>query len=361
MRKTFFTVGPSQLYPTVPGHIKTALKENIFSLSHRSSTFTDICKNTHTALRKLLNIPSTHHIFFTSCALEGMERTIQNTVAKNSFHFVNGSFSREFWQIAVDLQKNAVRFDAPNGEDFDFTSANIPKATELICIVQNETSTGVAIPMEEIYQVKKQNPQALIAIDVVSSIPYTAIDFSQIDIVLFSVQKGFGLPAGLGVLIVNEKALAKAESIAKKNISLGSFHSFPKLLEFEQKFQTRETPNVSNIYLLGKVAEDMLSVGIEVIREETEKKAKLIYDFFEQHKKYKPYVADPFRSQTTIVIDVNGDSEKIVKTLAKKGLVVAQGYGKRKDQHIRIANFPSLSQQQIKSLLQTISKLSLSA
>lgn len=354
MKKIFFTVGPSQLYPTVSGHIKTALKENIFSLSHRSSTFTDIVKDTYTALRKLLNIPTTHHIFFTSCALEGMERTIQNTVGKNSFHFVNGSFSREFWQIAVDLQKNAVRFDAPNGEGFDMQSVKIPKKTELICIVQNETSTGVAIPMEHIYQIKKQHPQALIAVDVVSSIPYTTIDFSLIDIVLFSVQKGFGLPAGLGVLIVNDKALAKAEALAKKQISLGSFHSFPKLFEFEQKFQTRETPNVANIYLLGKVAEDMLKVGIDKIRKQTEQKAKLVYDFFEKHKKYKPYVAEPFRSKTTIVIDVNGESEKIVKTVKNKGLIVAQGYGKRKDQHIRIANFPSLTQKQIETLLRNL-------
>ncbi len=355
MKKTFFTVGPSQLYPTVPNHIKTALQENIFSLSHRSTTFSQIYKNTDTALRKLLTIPNTHHIFFTSSALEGMERTIQNTVEKNSFHFVNGSFSREFWQIATDLKKNALRFDAPNGEGYDFAEAKIPKNTELISIIQNETSTGVAIPMQQIYEVKKQNPQALIAIDVVSSIPYTSIDFSLIDIVLFSVQKGFGLPAGLGILIVNEKALKKADVLAKKNLSVGSFHSFPKLLEFEQRFQTRETPNVINIYLLSKVAEDMLSFGIDRIKIQTEKKAELLYNFFDQHKKYKPYVKEPYRSKTTIVIDVNGESEKIVNHLEKNGFVVAAGYGKRKDQHIRIANFPSLSFASTKKLLTAFS------
>jgi phosphoserine aminotransferase len=355
MKKIFFTVGPSQLYPTVPQHIKTALQENIFSLSHRSNTFTEIAKNTHLALRKLLNIPDTHHIFFTSCALEGMERTIQSTSEKNTFHFVNGSFSREFWQIATDLKRNALRFDAPNGEGYNFALAKIPKNTELICMVQNETSTGVAIPMEQIYLVKKQNPQALIALDVVSSIPYTEIDFSIIDIVLFSVQKGFGLPAGLGVLIVNEKAIKKAELLAKKNISLGSFHSFPKLLEFEKKFQTRETPNVANIYLLGKVAEDMLTIGLETIRRQTEEKAKLLYDFFEQHEKYQPYVEKPYRSQTTIVIDVNGESEKIINYFEKKQMIIAAGYGKRKEHHIRIANFPSISIEATKKLLAAFS------
>ncbi|HSA83384.1 MAG TPA: aminotransferase class V-fold PLP-dependent enzyme [Patescibacteria group bacterium] len=351
MNKIFFTVGPSQLYPTIPTHIKTALKDDVLSLSHRSSTFVDIVKTTHENLRKLLGIPDTHHIFFTSCALEGMERTIQNTVETNSFHFVNGSFSREFWQIAVDLKKNAVRFDADNGEGFDFTKAKIPHNTELICLIQNETSTGVAIPMKNIYNLKKQHQKKLIAVDVVSSIPYTKIDFSLIDILIFSVQKGFGLPAGLGIMIVNDKALQKAETLAEKNITIGSFHNFLKLAEFEQKFQTRETPNVLNIYLLGKVTEDMLQKGIETIRKETDEKADLLYKFFEKHTQYEPYVADSFRSQTTIVIDVKGESQNIVNNLKKKGLIVAQGYGKRKDDHIRIANFPSLTKKDIKKLL----------
>ena len=357
MKQTFFTVGPSQLYPTVPGHIQNALKENILSLSHRSSTFVEMVKNTHDNLRTLLNIPDTHHIFFTSCALEGMERAIQNTVEKNSFHFVNGSFSNEFWQIAIDLKKNAQRYEVSDGEGYNMAKIHIPKATELICLIQNETSTGVAIPMEHIYEMKKRNPHTLLAVDVVSSLPYPSIDFSLIDILIFSVQKGFGLPAGLGVMIVNEKAMKKAQLLTEKGINIGSFHNFLKLAAFEQKYQTRETPNVMDIYLLGKVTNDMLTKGIETIRKETATKAELIYHFFEKHNTYQPYVPDPFRSQTTIVIDVKGGSKQVVERLKQKGIVVAQGYGKHKNDHIRIANFPSTSITQVKKLLKAISQL----
>src|SRR4051794_36503509 len=99
MNKVFFTVGPSQLYPTVHDHIKKALEEHIPSLSHRSDKFSEFNKSATDNVRKLLNIPKSHHVFFTSSALEAMERTIQNTVYKYSYHFVNGSFSREFYQI----------------------------------------------------------------------------------------------------------------------------------------------------------------------------------------------------------------------------------------------------------------------
>jgi phosphoserine aminotransferase len=354
MRSVYFTVGPSQLYPTVPKHISTALAEDIPSLSHRSEAFKKINALTQTNLRALLNIPASHHIFYTSSALEAMERTIQNTAEKHVLNFVNGSFSREFYQIAVDLQKQTVREDVPNGEVFDFTKVNIPKNTELVCFIHNETSTGVAQPLENVKALTFANPDALIAMDMVSSAPYVKVDFSVIDIAFFSVQKGFGLPAGLGVMIVNDKALEKAKWLAGKGISIGSYHNFLKLEEFGDKFQTRETPNVLAIYLLGKVAGDMLEKGIDVIRKETDQKAQLITNFFEKHKQYRPYVTEPFRSKTTIVIDVKGESEQLVTKLAQKGFILAQGYGKRKDIHIRIGNFPAHTVSAVKQLLSSM-------
>lgn len=351
MKNIFFTVGPSQLYPTVPEHINTALRDDILSLSHRSEKFKDINKTTQLNLRKLLNLPETHHIFYTGCALEAMERVIQNTVKKHVLHFVNGSFSREFFQAADDLKKKVIRIDAPNGEGFNFDEIKIPKKTELVCFVHNETSTGVALHMESIYRLKKRYPEKLFAIDIVSSAPYVDLDFSKIDIAFFSVQKGFGMPAGLGVLIVNDAALAKALSLYGQGISIGSYHNFLKFREFEEKTQTRETPNVLGIYLLGKVAGDMLDIGIDTIRKEIETKAETIYSFFENHKEFKPNVTNSNRSLTTLVIDVNGKSDEIVKKLAKHGLIVAKGYGKRKDMHIRIGNFPAHTKADVKKLL----------
>lgn len=355
MKNIYFTVGPSQLYPTVPNHIANAVRDGIPSLSHRSEAFVKMNQETHSNLRKLLGIPDTHHIFYTGSALEAMERTVQNTVHKHVLHFVNGSFSREFYNISVDLKKQAIREDVPNGVGFNFGSIKIPKKTELICFVHNETSTGVMQPLDDVAALKRSNPNVMLAMDMVSSAPYAKVDFSIIDIAFFSVQKGFGLPAGLGVVIVNEKALAKAKWLDEKGISIGSYHNFLKLAEFEAKFQTRETPNVLAIYLLGKVAGDMLEKGIENIRKEINQKADLINTYFTNHKEFKPNVEEKFRSKTTIVIDVKGKSENVVSKLAKHGFIIAPGYGKRKDLHIRIGNFPAHRVSDVKKLLHAIS------
>ncbi len=209
--------------------------------------------------------------------------------------------------------------------------------------------------MQSIYDLKKANPEKLIAIDTVSSTPYVDINFKYIDICFFSVQKGFGLPAGLCVMIASPKALEKTEKLFKKDFSIGSYHSLKNLSEKAKDFQTPETPNVLNIYLLGKVTKDMLKKGIKKIRQETDKKAIALYNFFDNHKKYQPFINDvKFRSPTSLVFDVKGESVLLRKKLAKKGFIVSAGYGDNKLNHIRIANFPAHSYKDLKQMLKYI-------
>ena len=68
--------------------------------------------------------------------------------------------------------------------------------------------------------------EKLVALDCVSALPYADIPVDKVDAVYFSVQKGFGMPAGLGVLILSPAAVAKAATIEEAGISTGSYHSF---------------------------------------------------------------------------------------------------------------------------------------
>ena len=113
MKSIFFTPGPSQLYFTVEEHLKKALKENIGSISHRSSQFKDIYKDADNGLRTLLGIPDNFSIVFTSSATEIWERTIQGCVIDNSLHFVNGAFSSKFHQTAelLGIKANHIKAD----------------------------------------------------------------------------------------------------------------------------------------------------------------------------------------------------------------------------------------------------------
>src|SRR5690606_29728595 len=202
-----FTPGPSQLYFTVADHARQAFRDGIPSISHRSKQFEQISKEATEGLRDLLKVPDNYFISFTGSATEVWERIFQNLVEEKSFHLVNGSFSKRFYEIGVQLNKKAEKIEVPAGQGFD-TDVSIPSDAEVIAVTHNETSTGVSIPLEVIYQLKEQNPRAIIAVDAVSSLPYPSFDYSKVDTVFFSVQKGFGLPAGLGVWMVNENCIA---------------------------------------------------------------------------------------------------------------------------------------------------------
>lgn len=350
MKKVFFTVGPSQIYPTLPKHLQRALLEDIPSLNHRGGEFKKLFSDTSLKLKRLLKIPSSHAVFFISSALEGMERTIQSTVESISYHIITGSFGKTWMNISKQLGKEAIA--APG---VDVKNLLVPKDAEIICITQNDTSTGIQILMDDIYVLKKKYPKKLISLDVVSSIPYVDINYELADVTFFSVQKGFGLPAGLGVIIVSPEAMQKCGQLVKKRLSIGSFHSFENLYKKALDSQTPETPNVLNIYLFNKVLTDMLDQGISKIRKETDQKTKMMYDFFDAHPTLQPAISElEMRSQTTLVINTSGNTAKIRKKLSEAGFEIGAGYGDRKDDQIRIANFPSHTLSQVKQLLKNL-------
>ena len=356
--KVNFTPGPSQLFYTVEDHARQAFKNGITSLSHRSKEFEGIYAGVKSGLQELLGVPSGFHIFFTGSATEIWERSVQNLVANHAAHFVNGAFSKRYFEIAGQLGKTAFKIEAPLGSGFIEPIA-LPDQTELIALTQNETSTGVSLPLNFINNFKDKYPEALIAVDAVSSVPYPEFDFTKIDSLFFSVQKGFGLPAGLGVWMVNEKCLAKAEKLSKDGGAIGTYHSLPTLLANEKKNQTPETPNVLGIYLLGKVIEDMNMRGIQIIRKETEYKAAILYQALETNGFAKPFVKDKAnRSQTVVVAECGNQTERIAKELTKVGLNAGDGYGENKKTQLRFANFPTHSKEQFELLVDTLNTIS---
>lgn len=351
-----FTPGPSQLYFTVADHVREAFRAGIPSCSHRSTQFETLYSETSAGLRQLLSIPEHFMVFFTASATEIWERLIQNCVATNSFHLVNGSFSKRFYETARQLKKQPQKIEVAEGNGFD-AALSIPHDTELIAITQNETSTGVSLPMELIYAFRQNNPRAILAIDAVSSLPYASFDFTRIDSVFFSVQKGFGLPAGLGVWILNDRCIAKAEKFLEMDINIGSYHSIPTLKAHALKNQTPETPNVLGIFLLNKVVQDFLRRGIETIRRETEYKAAILYHSLEQHPRISPFVREEnFRSKTVIVADCQENTQALKRHLETKGLFPGDGYGPLKKTQLRFANFPAHSKEQFELLVDTLNE-----
>jgi phosphoserine aminotransferase len=357
MSLTFFTPGPAQLYPTFEKHLQTFVSEQLGSISHRSQQYRDLHKFTVDQLRILLNVPASHAILFLGSASEIWERILFSCVELESYHLVNGSFSKKFYDYSNSLNKYAHLFEKPMGESFVASEVVVPEYAELICTTHNETSSGVQMPVSEIHKIKQKNPSKFIAVDMVSSAPYPELDYSLIDTAFFSVQKAFGLPAGLGVWIVSEKCLQKAEYI-KNQYSIGAHNDLPTLWKNALNNETPATPNVMGIYLLGKIAEDFNKIGVQNIRKETEQKAALIYKFIEKTTGFTPFVKEKAnRSQTVVVANTELVSTDIIKAVKSQGMVIGSGYGKYKLNQLRIANFPATSLEDVEKLIHVLGRI----
>ena len=353
MKNVYFTAGPSQVYSKIPQFINEAIENEVLSMSHRGEKFQELFNDVRSHLKQLLNIPQENQIFFLSSANEAWEKIIENCVETHSFHFINGAFGKRLFQISGELKKTPASHEVEFGYGFDFKNVAVPENAEVVCITHNESSTGVATDIKKIHDLKKQNPKKLFALDTVSSMPYVDVDFSLIDCIYFSVQKGFGLPAGLGVIVLTPAAMEKSEYLQQKGLNIGSYHNFPTQLKFAQKGQTPETPNVLNIYLLNKVVEDMLNIGIDTIRKETDKKAELMYGFFDKQKEYELFVkSKEDRSPTVVVAKTPENSKKTIEKLKQHNIIIGKGYGPYKDEYVRISNFPTTTIANVKKLLE---------
>ena len=179
---------------------------------------------------------------------------------------------------------------------------------------------------------------------------------NSVDTFYFSVQKCFGLPSGLGVWIYNDKCLDVCNKNIKKGKITGSYHSLERLHKMGIKNQTSETPNTLGIYLLSKVVNDMNAKGINKIINEINYKSKLINLTINNHPKICHSIENTeIRSKTVIVADTKSNSEVLINKLKDYNLIIGKGYGNNINQ-IRIANFPTHSQESVEILCDYISK-----
>jgi phosphoserine aminotransferase len=350
-----FNVGPSKVYPQIKDFLQDAYNENILSMPHRSQTFMDMVKKTIFLLKQKLQIPTQYTIVFASSATECWEMVAQSLVTKKSYHLINGAFGQKWYDYTHYIHRSVEKHHFEINENLDvsqvqtffaFAERRTGKAeleeNALICFTQNETSNGTQIPMKSIESVHQLFPRQLIAVDATSSMAGISFQWRSADVWFASVQKCFGLPAGLAVMILSPRAVARVAEIGEKK----HYNSLSKVCENIEKFQTTHTPNVLGIYLLMRSLENAplikdVETGIKL-------RAKQWYQFFEKHTHFKPLIQNELvRSDTVIAIKAQTEHLPILKERAKKaGFLLGNGYDKWKETTFRIANFPAITDEE---------------
>ncbi|CAA9234209.1 MAG: Phosphoserine aminotransferase [uncultured Adhaeribacter sp.] len=184
-------------------------------------------------------------------------------------------------------------------------------------------------------------PDPLIAVDATSSMAGITLKYIKADIWYASVQKCFGLPAGLAVMVCSPRTIFRAKQLNEKR----HYNSLVPMYEKMLNYQTTHTPNVLNIYLLNKVLEQRPL--IKVTDKELVQRAQQLYDFFHEQMagSLSLLVENPeVRSHT--VIAVKGPDkhlDDIKKNAARQGITLGNGYGTWAKNTFRVANFPAIT------------------
>ncbi len=353
-----FSPGPSAVSAAVRADLIAAANNNLPHISHRSKQFITISQQAIDGLRRLFAIPTDYHVLYTSSAQEAWEISIKSCVAKTAFHFVQGAFSEKFSDVTRGLNKTALVDTVPWGEQNDYAAVMIPLEAELVAVTHNETSTGVMCSMSEIAKLRQRYPKKFLVVDSTSIAGATEMDITQADIWLFSVQKCFGLPAGLGIMIVHQRVIDRAKQLIADRINPAGVSNLPAMVQEMKKYQTIATPNVMNIYLLSEQVKRWNAAGglAKNIAETNQK-----YDYITQviaHQTTLHFLvqAEPYRSRSVLCLTAEPQVIETLHTKAKAANIeLGQGYGKLKTTTIRLGNFPATTLVDFEQVFQVLS------
>jgi len=350
--KATFYPGPSRLYDQVSAFSADAFAKGILSMNHRSAASEEMYNITKVRLFDFLNVPEGYHLAFVSSATECWEIISQSLVEEQITHLYNGDFGKKWFEFSQKLKPQAQEIDFSVDDLLKPEILDISLENEWICLTQNETSNGTQIHDEVLGAFRKAFIDQYIAVDATSSLGGINLNIGNADLWFASVQKCFGLPSGLGLLIYSDAVVQKAESIGEKN----HYNSFLNIHQNSLKNQTHYTPNVLDIYLLFRLLETLPNIQEIGIRIET--RAKHLYNYFQGYSEFQPISQNPFCYSDT-VLAFEGEPAFIteLKNVARQnGLILGNGYGNWKSNSFRIANFPAIPDNEMEELVRFFDK-----
>ncbi|MCX6113531.1 MAG: alanine--glyoxylate aminotransferase family protein [Proteobacteria bacterium] len=349
MRKRLFIPGPVDVREEVLKNMGTQM------ISHRGKEASALQKRMHDKIQQVFHTKNLI-VFSTSSGSGLMESSIKCCTAKRVAVFSVGSFGDRWANMGVSNGVPTDCFTVANPGDATTPDA-VDKALatgkyDVVTITHNETSSGVMNPLGEISKVVKKYPDVLLLVDAVSSMggTYLPVDEWGIDVCITSTQKCLGLPPGLSIASVSEKAYNRAKTVKNR----GYYLDLVQLYDFVVKkdHQYHATPSLAHYFALDAQLDYILNVeGLENRYKRHEQMAKCVRDW--ANKNFEVLPAPEYRSNTLTVIkntkNINvGDLNKF---LAEKGFLIANGYGDLKDKTFRIAHMADTTMETVKELL----------
>jgi phosphoserine aminotransferase len=325
----------------------------IIGTSHRQRPVKRLVAQVREDLAELLALPDGYEIALGNGGTTAFwDAATACLVEDRALHLSFGEFSAKFAACTrgAPFLADPIVVEAAPGDAPDPVSH---PDTDVLAWAQNETSTGVMVPVQRPAGSEGQ----LVLIDATSAAGALPVSLDQADAYYFAPQKALASEGGLWLAALSPAAIDRIEQIEADRPGdrwIPEFLSLTTALENSRKDQTYNTPAIATLLLLADQLRWMLEHGgLEAMVARSQASSSHLYQWAESRPDAQPFVADAAKRSPvvgTIDFDDAVDAAELAAILRANGIVDVEPYRKLGRNQLRIAMFPATPRGDVQAL-----------
>ncbi|MGY2743644.1 phosphoserine transaminase [Pseudarthrobacter sp. O4] len=348
-----FGAGPSKVRPEQMEAL--AASATLLGTSHRQAPVKNLVGSVRKGLSEFFRAPDGYEVIlgvggstaFWDIASFGLVET-------KAQHLSFGEFGSKFASAtnkAPFLAESSIIKSEPGTRP----AARAEAGVDVYAWPQNETSTGVAAPVQ---RVAGADQGSLVLVDATSAAGGLDVDVSEADVYYFAPQKNFASDGGLWLGLFSPAALERAARIKASDRWIPDFLDLQTAIDNSRLNQTYNTPALATLVTLDAQVQWLnANGGLDFAAGRTADSAGRIYRWAEASDYATPFVAKAEdRSNVIATIDFDDaiDAAAIAKVLRANGIVDTEPYRKLGRNQLRIATFVAIEPDDVSALLECI-------
>ena len=333
-----FVPGPTDVHPA------TLAAQDAPMIGHRSDELESLFGKCSEQLQQLYHTEA--RVFTVAASGSGLqEAAIRNGVGERVINFVNGAFSQRWHDVSEGCGKEAIAVEVPwctavkpAQVEEAVLAALADGPVDAITVVHNETSTGVASPVDAIAaSVRRVSPETLVLVDAVSSFSGVKLPFDEwgLDLLLTSSQKALAVPPGLAFAAVSDRLMERATTVSNR----GWYFDFLQLEKYRQRSTTPATPAISLLRALSVQLDRIFDEGLDARYARHAFCGEMSREWAVTNG-FGLMAESGYESDTVTTVE-NGrglDMGELNRFLGSRDMQVANGYGPYKGKAFRIGH-----------------------
>ena len=349
-----FGCGPSKVRPEAVAALAAAAPTYL-GTSHRQKGVRDQVARLRRGLAGLFALPEGYEVVLGDGGTTAFwEVATFGLIGRRAQVATFGEFGGKF----ADSVRAAPFLDEPVVRRADPGSAAdlvAEPGVDVYATPQNETSTGVAVPVA---RVAGADEGALMLHDATSAAGGLPMDPLASDVYYFAPQKCLASDGGLWIALMSPAALERAEAVKASGRYIPAFLDLMTAVQNARLEQTYNTPALATVFLAAEQTDWLLDQGgLSWAVKRTAESAGIIYGWAERSPATRPFVVDPtLRSNAVATVDFvpEVDAAALAKVLRANGIVDVEPYRKLGRNQLRVALFPAIEPADVAALTECV-------